>query len=829
MFRWYLGLSSRWANAGEAGRQLDYQVWCGPAMGAFNEWAKGSFLEAAAEPHGGRGRAEPALRRGRRSCGGKRCGSSGVAPARRVLRRPRPLATGTRLSGDCRTKATELNDRNDSEPTPAGDRRHRLPVPEGGRAGVLLGEHQARRRLHRARCRRRTGARTTTSTPTRRRRTGPTPAAAASSTPVDFNPLEFGIAPARPRGDRHDAAARPGRGEAGADRRRRGVRRQGQRRIEDACAGRPQPRLGHPRRHRHAGTGDPARRAARPPDLEAGAEGRRRRGRADRRRGRAHRRVVRPLAGELLPRPARQRRRRADRQPARPRRHQLRRRCRLRQLARARSTSPALELQPGRADVVVTGGVDTFNDIFMYMCFSKTPALSPTGDAKPFDADGDGTILGEGLGMVVLKRLADAERDGDPIYAVIRGIGTSSDGKGNAIYAPSADGQRRCLRRAYRAGRRVAGHDRAGRGARHRHEGRRRDRGGGADGGVSATARRRGPWCALGSVKSQIGHTKAAAGAAGLIKAALALYHKVLPPTIKVTQPVEPLAAPRFAVLRQHRDAAVAAAGRAPAAGGAVARSASAAATSTRCSRSTGRRSPRWTGTARSKSSRSAPTRREALAVELAKVPTDWNAFARFAEAVARVVRCYRKVSARLRRAPHAHRSAETARGREGEARGRSECHGVAHAGGCALRHRPRAGKLAVLFPGQGSQTSACSATSPACSPRCSIALLPRTKRSPRPRPMLPILDGSPTASTRRPRSTPTRKKRQDAELRETRNAQPALGAVSFGAWQVLNERFGLTGRCLRRAQLRRTRRPRRGRAVRIRTTCSRCRDCAAG
>ncbi|HJZ58213.1 MAG TPA: beta-ketoacyl synthase N-terminal-like domain-containing protein, partial [Gemmataceae bacterium] len=68
----------------------------------------------------------------------------------------------------------------------------------------------------------------------------------------------------------------------------------------------------------------------------------------------------------------------------------------------------ALELQTGKADIVVTGGADTFNDIFMYMCFSKTPALSPTGDAKPFDAAGDGTILGEGLGVVVLKRLADA-------------------------------------------------------------------------------------------------------------------------------------------------------------------------------------------------------------------------------------------------------------------------------------------------------------------------------------------------------------------------------------------------------------------------------------
>src|SRR4029077_9454621 len=105
----------------------------------------------------------------------------------------------------------------------------------------------------------------------------------------------------------------------------------------------------------------------------------------------------------------------------------------------------AMELQTGRADVVVTGGCDTFNDIFMYMCFSKTPALSPSGDAKPFDANGDGTILGEGLGVVVLKRLADAERNGDTIYAVLKGVGSSSDGKGNAIYAPSPEGQKKAI------------------------------------------------------------------------------------------------------------------------------------------------------------------------------------------------------------------------------------------------------------------------------------------------------------------------------------------------------------------------------------------------
>ena len=81
-------------------------------------------------------------------------------------------------------------------------------------------------------------------------------------------------------------------------------------------------------------------------------------------------------------------------------------------------------------------------------CFSKTPALSPTGDARPFDASADGTILGEGLGMVVLKRLDDARRDGDRVYAILRGVGSSSDGRGNAIYAPRAAGQvRRCARR----------------------------------------------------------------------------------------------------------------------------------------------------------------------------------------------------------------------------------------------------------------------------------------------------------------------------------------------------------------------------------------------
>ena len=101
------------------------------------------------------------------------------------------------------------------------------------------------------------------------------------------------------------------------------------------------------------------------------------------------------------------------------------------------------ELQLGQADLVITGGVDTLNDIFMYMCFSKTPALSPTGDCRPFSDEADGTMLGEGLAMVALKRLADAERDGDRIYAVVRGVGSSSDGRAKSVYAPVPRGRRR--------------------------------------------------------------------------------------------------------------------------------------------------------------------------------------------------------------------------------------------------------------------------------------------------------------------------------------------------------------------------------------------------
>ncbi len=195
-----------------------------------------------------------------------------------------------------------------------------------------------------------------------------------------------------------------------------------------------------------------------------------------------------------------------------------------------------MELISGKSDMVITGGVDTLNDIFMYMCFSKTHILSPTGDARPFSKDADGTVLGEGVGLLVLKRLEEAKKDGDRIYAVIKALGTSSDGRSQSIYAPKPEGQAKSLQTAYKNSdvdpatvRLIEAH------------------GTGTIVGdmVEFKALRQvfsescddGNTCALGSVKSMIGHTKAAAGAAGLIKSALSLYNKVLPPTLKAENP----------------------------------------------------------------------------------------------------------------------------------------------------------------------------------------------------------------------------------------------------------------------------------------------------
>ena len=140
--------------------------------------------------------------------------------------------------------------------------------------------------------------------------------------------------------------------------------------------------------------------------------------------------------------------------------------------------------------------------------------------------------------MMVLKRLDDARKAGDKVYAVIKGIGSSSDGRGKSIYAPSAAGQVKALERAYE----ISGVSPATIGLVEAH-------GTGTVAGdaeelsaldkVYRAAGAKPGTVALGSVKSMIGHTKAAAGSASMIKAVLSLYHKTLPPTIKVKEPTK--------------------------------------------------------------------------------------------------------------------------------------------------------------------------------------------------------------------------------------------------------------------------------------------------
>jgi acyl transferase domain-containing protein/NAD(P)H-dependent flavin oxidoreductase YrpB (nitropropane dioxygenase family)/NAD(P)-dependent dehydrogenase (short-subunit alcohol dehydrogenase family)/acyl carrier protein len=194
------------------------------------------------------------------------------------------------------------------------------------------------------------------------------------------------------------------------------------------------------------------------------------------------------------------------------------------------------DLEMHRSDVAIVGGIDTLQSPFIYLCFAKTHALSPSGRCHTFDAEADGIAISEGFAILILKRLDDAERDGDRIYAVIRGVGSSSDGRDRGLTAPRPEGQVRALRRAYAH----AGFSPATVELIEAH-------GTGTVAGDKAEVESltaffsaegaRHQSTAIGSIKSMIGHTKATAGVAGLVKTALALHHRVLPPTLGVTRP----------------------------------------------------------------------------------------------------------------------------------------------------------------------------------------------------------------------------------------------------------------------------------------------------
>jgi acyl transferase domain-containing protein len=209
------------------------------------------------------------------------------------------------------------------------------------------------------------------------------------------------------------------------------------------------------------------------------------------------------------------------------------------------------ELRSGRCDVVLAGGVHHCHDVTLWSVFSQLGALSPSGEIRPFSRHADGVLISEGTGILVLERLDDAVRRGQRVYATIGGSGVSSDGRDSSLMSPRVDGQVLALERAYRR----AGVDPATIGLVEGH-------------GTATPAGDRaeletlrsvygkhdpidGPRPALGSVKSNIGHAMPAAGAAGLIKSVLAVYHGLLPPTLHGDDPHPALADTRFRLLDQ--------------------------------------------------------------------------------------------------------------------------------------------------------------------------------------------------------------------------------------------------------------------------------------
>ena len=186
-------------------------------------------------------------------------------------------------------------------------------------------------------------------------------------------------------------------------------------------------------------------------------------------------------------------------------------------------------------DAVLTGGVDRSMGPEGFVKFSKIGALSPDG-SRPYADGANGFVQGEGAVIFLAKRLEDAERDGDNIYAVVRGVGGSSDGKGKGITAPNPIGQQRALQRAWKdAGISpesvglIEGHGTSTR------------VGDVAEvnslNAIFGSLGMRTGSVALGSVKSNIGHLKSAAGAAGLLKTILALKEQTLPPSANFERP----------------------------------------------------------------------------------------------------------------------------------------------------------------------------------------------------------------------------------------------------------------------------------------------------
>ena len=205
------------------------------------------------------------------------------------------------------------------------------------------------------------------------------------------------------------------------------------------------------------------------------------------------------------------------------------------------------KLHDRSADLMLVGGVNRADDLFLHVGFCALKAMSRSGQSRPFHRHADGLVPAEGAGFVVLKRLEDALREGDPIQGVIRGVGLSNDGRGRGMLTPSEQGQWRAMRRAY------------------------------AMSGLSpqdisliechATGTPLGDATELrsmaeifkggeepipiGSLKSNLGHLITASGVAGLLKVLSAMKHEQRPPTLHIEEPVEWLGETPFRLLKE--------------------------------------------------------------------------------------------------------------------------------------------------------------------------------------------------------------------------------------------------------------------------------------
>ena len=211
------------------------------------------------------------------------------------------------------------------------------------------------------------------------------------------------------------------------------------------------------------------------------------------------------------------------------------------------------ELQSGRADTMLAGGLSRPDSLYTQMGFSQLRALSPNGTCSPFDQKGNGLVVGEGCGLMLLKRTADALRDGDHIHAVIRGIGLSND-LGGSLLAPAAEGQLRAMRSAYQQ----AGWSPDDVDLIECHAT------GTPVGDAVEFSSLQQLWqesgwrpgqCVIGSVKANVGHLLTAAGSAAMIKTLLAMKQQTLPPMVNFSSPAAGIELDKspFQILNQPR------------------------------------------------------------------------------------------------------------------------------------------------------------------------------------------------------------------------------------------------------------------------------------